>query len=212
MSRPDRLRMTPPHLFGARQSGHSYKVRLFLLFAEVEHDYTSIDIGQPRDQRPEPFRSLAPHGEVPLLVDDGLVLSQSNAILLHLARKLERFGGASETEWSEITSWLFWEANRIGRSYPNLRWYRLFDASGAPDLVAWFKSTAEADLDRLERQLTGRAFIVLNRPTIVDLSCAGYLLYGDNVGLEMARWPRVDAWLERIRALPGYRAPLDVMG
>lgn len=179
--------------------------------ARVEHDYTCIDIGTPRDQRPEPFRSIAPHGEVPVLLDDGQTLSQSNAILLHLARKFGPFGGVTEADWDEITSWLFWEANRIGRSYPNLRWYRRFDPSGAPDLVAWFHTTAEVDLDRLERQLADRSFL-LQRPTIVDLACAGYLLYGDDVGLGMARWPGVSAWLDRIRALPGYRAPLDVMG
>ena len=203
--------MTTPHLFGALPSGHSFKVRLFLLLADVAHDYTAIDIGVPRHKRPEPFRSIAPHGEVPVFVDDGETLAQSNAILLHLARKHGRLGGESVAQWNEITSWLFWEANRIGRSYPNLRWYRLFDPSGAPDLVAWFHATAEADLDRLERQLTDRAFI-LDRPTIVDLSCAGYMIYGDDVGLDMARWPRVTAWLDRLRALPGYRAPQDVMG
>jgi glutathione S-transferase len=164
--------MTTPHLFGALQSGHSFKVRLFLRLAEIAHDYTSIDIGAPRDQRPEPFRSIAPHGEVPVLLDDGETLAQSNAILLHLARKHGRFGGDTVAQWNEITSWLFWEANRIGRSFPNLRWHRLFDPNGAPDLVGWFHATAEVDLDRLERQLTDRAFI-LDRPTIVDLSCAG---------------------------------------
>lgn len=203
--------MTHLHLFGARQSGHSFKVRLFLLLAGIEHEYTCIDIGQPRDQRPEPFRSLAPNGEVPVLVDNGQVISQSNAILLHLARRFERFGGQNVALWSDITSWLFWEANRIGRSYPNLRWYRLFDSSGAADLVGWFHTTAEVDLDRLEHQVTDRKFI-LDYPTIADISCAAYLLYADDVGLDMTRWPHVAAWLNRIRALPGYQAPLDVMG
>lgn len=84
----------------------------------------------PRHERAEPFRSLSPHCEVPLLVDDGKVIARSNAILLHLARKFSKFGGHIELEWHDITSWLFWEAHHIGRSYQNLRWYRLFDVSG----------------------------------------------------------------------------------
>jgi glutathione S-transferase len=198
------------HLYGAVQSGHSYKVRLFLLLCGADHGYTAIDLTTPRDERPEPFRSLAPHGEVPLLVADGRVIAQSNAILLDLARQLRRYGGRDEAEWTAITAWLFWEANRIGRSYPNLRWYRRFDTSGDPGLVRWFHETAEADLDRLERALAHQPFL-LGELTIADISCAGYLLYGDDVGLAMERWPHVLAWLERLRALPGFQPPLTAM-
>jgi len=202
--------MSELNLYGAQHSGHSYKVRLFLLLARIEHSYTAIDLRIPRSERPEPFRSRSPHGEVPVLVDDGSVIAQSNAILLHLARKYGQFGGGNELEWTGITSWLFWEANRIGRSYPNLRWYRLFEPSGEPALVSWFEETALADLDRLESELTRKPFL-LGRLTIADLSCASYLLYGDDVGLDMARWPKVKDWLDRIRAISGFCPPLEAM-
>jgi len=202
--------MSGPLLYGAKNSGHSYKVRLFLTLAHIEHSYTAIDLRIPRSDRPEPFRSHSPHGEVPLLLDGDNVIALSNAILLHLARKFSRFGGDSELEWTQITGWLFWEANRIGRSYPNLRWFRLFDASGDPGLVRWFQETTLVDLDRLERELTKKPFL-LGPLSIADLSCASYLLYGDDIGLEMARWPNVNVWLDRIRALPGFRPPLEVM-
>ena len=63
----------------------------------------------------------------------------------------------------------------------------------------------------MEQELADRPFL-LGNATIADLSLAGYLLYGDDVGLDMSRWPAVVAWLDRIRALPGYRAPLEIMG
>ena len=197
-------------IYGATNSGHSYKVRLFLILADIPHSYSAIDLSLPRSERPAPFRLLSPHGEVPVLVSESMVIAQSNAILLHLAREYEVLGGYNELEWTQITSWLFWEANRIGRSFPNLRWYRMFDKNGDQGLVHWFEQTAQADLDRLELEFTEKAFL-LGRPTIADLSCASYLLYADDVGLDMARWPKVLAWLDRIRAMPGFRPPLEVM-
>lgn len=203
--------MTDTTLYGALNSGHSFKVRLLLLMAGVEHRYVAIDIGQPRAERPAEFRAVSPFGEVPVLVEAGRVTAQSNALLLHLSRKTGVLGASDEAGWTAITSWLFWEANRIGRSYPNLRWYRRFDGTGDPALVRWFEETAITDLDRMEQELADLPFL-LGNATIADLSLAGYLLYGDDVGLDMSRWPAVMAWLERIRALPGYRAPLEIMG
>jgi glutathione S-transferase len=198
-------------LYGSLQSGHSYKVRLMLLLSGVDHVYTPVDISIPRNKRPIEFQQMSPFGEVPVLVHDGVVLAQSNAILLHLARTTGHFSAKSEHNRDAIISWLFWEANRIGRSYPNLRYCRLFDKTTDPGLVAWFHITAEADLTRLNTELSEKPYL-LGDITIADISCAGYLLYGDNVGLAIDRWPHVGAWLDRIRALPGWQHPADVMG
>jgi glutathione S-transferase len=198
-------------LFGALQSGHSYKIRMFLLLAGVPHAYHGIDLTVSRDQRPAEFRAVARFGEVPALVDDGEVIVQSNAILLHLARKHGQLWADGNAGQNAITSWLFWEANRIGRSYPNLRYCRAFDRSADPGLVAWFEATARVDLDRLDQELGNRPFL-MGYPTIADLSCAAYMLYGDDFGFPLTAWPNVMAWLARIRALPGWQPPLSVMG
>jgi glutathione S-transferase len=197
-------------LFGARNSGHSYKVRLFLLLAGIPHLYRSVDLSVPRDRRPAEFRAVAKFGEVPVLVEGADSLVQSNAILLHLARRFGRFGASDERGWSEIASWLFWEANRIGRSYPNLRFYRNSGIPAAKGLLDWFAETAVSDLDRLDQELAGREFL-LERFTIADISCAAYLLYRDLSDIDISRWKQVTAWLGRIRALPGFRAPQEAM-
>lgn len=198
-------------LYGAKESGHSFKARLYLLLANIGHEYQAIDIDTPRDERPADFRAIAKYGEVPALIDDGAVHVQSNNILLHLARKFGKFGAVDEAGWSAITTWLFWEANRIGRSFPNLRWFRTLGHEGDPGLISWFHETAVADLGRLDDELADKPYL-LGRLTIADLSCAGYLLYGDDPGLGLSRWPHVMAWLDRIRAEPGWRNPRDVMG
>lgn len=205
--------MTDLILYGSLQSGHSYKCRLYLLLAGIEHEYRHIDIFAPHRDRPAAFREISPYGEVPVLQHEGRVLAQSNAILLHLARHFGSFGATQDGGWDAITQWLFWEANRIGRSYPNLRFYRKPFGACDPGLLAWFEQTASADLDRLDRELTDKPFL-LDQPTIADLSCAGYMLYQPAetfVGLDFTRWPHITAWLDRIRALPGFVPPLSAM-
>jgi glutathione S-transferase len=197
-------------LYGAVQSGHSYKARLCLLLAQTPHDYIPVDISLKREARPVAFKGVSAFGEVPVMVHDGEVLAQSNAILLHLARFSAMFRAESDKRLNAITSWLFWEANRIGRSYPNLRWYRLFDSQGDPGLIAWFESTAKADLARLNEELKDKLFL-LDTFSIVDISCAGYLLYGDDIGLDMQLYPHVLCWLDRIRAREGWQHPLTCM-
>jgi glutathione S-transferase len=72
-------------LYGNHESGHSYKVRLFLTLAGVSHRYVRVDLDVPREARPEEFRRVSQFGEVPVLVAGGVPQAQSNALLLRLA-------------------------------------------------------------------------------------------------------------------------------
>lgn len=193
-------------LFGNRESGHTYKVRLALVVAGLPHRFEEIDVvGTPRAARPEPFRSLAKYGEVPLLVHDGQPYVQSNAILLHLASHARRFGGESEQRLARVREWLFWEANRIGFSLPNLRWHTRFEPA-EPAVLDMLRRRFDADIARLDDELSdGRAFILGDSPTVADFSLCGYLYFADQA---LVRVPvHVQAWLDRIAALPGWRHP-----
>lgn len=193
-------------LFGNRESGHTYKVRLALALAGIDHGFEEIDVvGTPREARPEPFRSLAKYGEVPLLVHDGQPYVQSNAILLHLAGHTNRLGGESEDRLARVREWLFWEANRIGFSLPNLRWHTRFEPA-EPAVLAMLRQRFDADIARLNQEFSdGRAFILGDTPTVADCSLCGYLYFADQAQVTVPA--AVQAWLDRIAALPGWRHP-----
>ena len=87
--------MTTLTLYGNCFSGHSYKVRLALMLADVSHDYVHVDLALPRAERAEDFRAVSRFGEVPVLVADGTALCQSNAILQWLADNYGRLAGAT---------------------------------------------------------------------------------------------------------------------
>lgn len=194
-------------LFGNRESGHTYKVRLMLALAGIAHDYTEIDITLPREQRPEPFRTKSPYGEVPLLLHGGRAYAQSNAILIHLAGHASAFGGESPQRMARVIEWLFWEANRIGFSLPNLRFgLTLSDDGLAPQVEQMLRARFEADISRLDETLAdGRAFILDDAPSIADIALAAYLYWPEQAKVTVPS--HVQAWLGRISALPGWHHP-----
>lgn len=193
-------------VYGHPLSGHSYKVRLYCTLAGIAHEYRYTDITKPRGQRRADFERDSPYGEVPTIVDGGLRLAQSNAILMHLARKHGAFAGAAD-EWPLVTQWLCWEMNRVGLSAPNLRYYRAVERGAVPvEVTDWLEQRAVKDLTVLDRELGARPWILPSGPTIADLSLSAYLFWADQAELDLpGRWPAVAAWLDRIRALPRWQ-------
>jgi glutathione S-transferase len=204
--------MSAFQLYGSCESGHSYKVKLAMEVAGVAHSYTEIDLKLERQARPEPFRSLAKYGEVPLLVHDGQAYVQSNAILLHLAEHLNAYGGESRHRLERVREWLFWEANRIGFSMAHLRYGQKFDpAAYAGAVLPWFRHRFDADIARLDEELSdGRLFLLDDQVTVADFSICGYMYWPEQA--QVSYPPRVQAWLDRIAALPGWRHPYQMEG
>ena len=199
-----------PVLWCHRDSGHSYKVALALALLGVNCEKRAVDLNLPREQREAGFRDASKFGEVPALVIDGHAIVQSNAILDFLARRFARLDGIDMHAQTHVREWLSWESNRLAMSFPHLRYSRCFMRAD-PVLEAWWSERMHADFARLDQALADRAFLLGGVPTIADVSCCGYLFYTDQAGVDMAPWPSITAWLDRIRALPGWRAPYDLL-
>ena len=198
-------------LYGARESGHSYKVRLTLTLMHVPHEYRCVDINLSHEQRPAEFRAVSRFGEVPVLVDREQVYVQSDAILLHLAQREHKFYGRDAIDHDQVREWLFWEANRIGISVPNLRFARRWLPDTKPEVLDWLRARALADLGRMNAEFSQRKFLLGDFPTVADLACCGYLYWLDQAGLDIVQWPAVARWLADISALPDWKHPYDLM-
>lgn len=194
--------------FGSRASGHAWKVRQALVLLGIDHEFVYVDLSVPRGQRPPDFEEASPFGEVPVLVEDGRIYAQSNAILLKLSRDTGRLGGGDQ---SLLERWLFWEANRLGFSAAHLRWEMVFAQERSPAAIDALRARTHADLDVLGRQLANRSFVLGEQLSMADLSCAAYLQYADEAGLEMENWPQVEAWLKLIADVPGIEHPYQLL-
>lgn len=202
--------MTKITLFGNRFSGHSYKIRLFLMLTDTPHTYETINLSTPRNDRPEFFRQNARFDEVPLLMIDDQPYVQSNAILLRLSDMLGVMDGGADK--ARVAEWLMWEQSRLGFSLPNLRFERKFKSNPDPNVLTWIKARLLDDLNVLEDQLkAGMGFVVGDAPSIADCAIAGYLYWLDDAGLEIAKWPTVKAWLHRLSGLKGWEHPNTLM-
>jgi glutathione S-transferase len=169
-------------LYGSHTSGHSYKVRLFLTLARIPHRYVWVDLSVPRPERPEEFRRVSQFGEVPVLVVEGTPQAQSNAILLRQARETGSFG-PPRGSWDQLTTWLFWEANRIGFRWPTSATTAAGSTPRRPgDRLG--RVAALADMDRLNEELTRRTFLAGDTPSIADLSASAYVFLAPEAGID----------------------------
>lgn len=197
-----------PILFGHKDSGHCYKIAMAARYGNIEYRPVHVDIFAPAEQRPEEFLRHSPYREVPAWVEDGKALAQSNAILLHLARKAPHLlGGADSQEQAGIEQWLFWEMSRLNLGVANYRELQLFATAPDPVLSEHYRQRSERALSQLNAHLANRSFL-LDRLTIADFSCASYLLLLDGKLFDLEEWPHAARWLDRLRVHPEVM-PLD---
>jgi len=195
-------------LYGNRQSGNAYKVALTLRLAGERFDYRHVDLFAGATRTPA-FWAINPLGEVPVLVHDGATFTQTTVILLHLADHFGRFGGRDAAERRRVHEWLCFEAGRSSNGVSLARFAKRF-ANADAKLVDYLRARGEVGLDTLERNLA-TPFLVGEVPTVADLGAAAYLFLADEAGIAIGRWPRVAAWLDRLRALPGYVPQYDLL-
>jgi glutathione S-transferase len=198
-------------VFGNRESGHSYKVCLFLNLAHIPYDYIGVDVFKPLAERPPEFRAASRFGEVPVLVHGDLRLTQSNAILLYLASLTGRFAGKDARSLAAIHEWLFWEMSRLNLGVANLRFALRFEPDMPADAIALYRQRTGDALARLQEEVARSRFLTGDALTIADLSCCGYLFWADQAGIDLTRYPAVARWLKDIAGQDGWRPPEQLL-
>ncbi len=198
------------HCFG--ESGNAYKVALMLTLTGQDWRPVYVDFFNGATRTPE-FRKLNEMGEVPVLVDEGEVLTQSGNILYHLVGKTGQMGGATPAEQKEAWRWVLWDNHKLSGQAGTSRFLSNFLApEKRPEgVIPFLQGRLKAAYAVLDRHLDDRDWIVGKGPTVADLSCCGYLYYPEPFGFSRADWPAIDAWLNRIAALPGWKHPYDLM-
>ena len=195
------------------ESGNSYKAALTLELSGLEWEPVFVDFFNGEARSPE-FRKINSMGEVPVMVDGDLTLSQSGAIQDYLSTKAGKFGGHSANERREIMRWVLWDNHKLSSQAGTVRFLMNFlpeDKRPGPEVIAFLKGRLKAAYKVLDAELATRDWLVGDRLTIADIACCGYLFYPEPFGFERADWPHIDAWLSRISDTPGWKHPYDLM-
>jgi glutathione S-transferase len=194
------------------ESGNAYKVALALTLSGMEWEPVFVDFFGGETRTPA-FRALNVMGEVPVLVEDAVTLSQSGVILDYISSKTGKLGGRSAAERREVLRWLFWDNHKLSTQIGIVRFNLNFvtEDKRPAGVVPFLQARLKSAYTVLNTHLEGRKWVAGEAVTIADLSCCGYLFYPEPFGFDRADWPNIAAWLDRISALPGWKAPYDLM-
>lgn len=192
------------------QSGNAYKAALMLQLCGADWEPCFVDYFNGETRSPE-FRARNVMGEVPLLEHGALTLTQSGVILDYLAGQLGRFGPEVEAERREILRWLLFDNHKLTSYAATLRFLRTFGGTREGPVIDFLRARSNAALGVLDQHLATRAFALGGRPTIADLSLCGYLFWPEEIGVSWEDFANVGAWLDRIKALPGWVHPYQLM-
>jgi len=201
-------------LHGFCQSGNTYKVALLLQVLEQPWQAVFVDYMNGVTRTSAWREEANPMGEVPVLDDGSRRLTQSGVILTYLSRKHGAWGGRTEDENLEVLRWLLFDNHKFTSYFATYRFMKAF-APSAPDpaVMTWLRGRLDNAFGIVDAHLKTRQFIVGDAPTIADLSLCGYLFFPvEESGYEVAgRYPAIEAWLHRIRELPGWADPYDIL-
>ena len=195
------------------ESGNSYKLALMLTLCGQTFEPVWTDFGGGITRTTEWRRDVNEMGEIPVLEEDGIRLTQTAPILLKLARQFGQFGGETEPEQFELLRWLFWDNHKLTGYMASYRFMRSFIPSGDPAVLKYYRKRLDDFLDILETHLQQNAFAIGARASIADVSMMAYLHYpSDETGYDFAvSHPSISAWLGRMAALPGWKSAYDLL-
>ncbi|MEP3048774.1 MAG: glutathione S-transferase [Roseibium sp.] len=193
------------------QSGHSYKVALMLQLCGADWDTRWVDFFNG-ETRTDEFRSKYNEmGEVPVLETDAGMVTQSAVIMDYLFEKFGKFGWSSEDERREILRWTIFDNQKVSGVIGPLRFMRTLIKTGETDVVKFLDGRALSALAILNKHLEASDFAIGSKPTIADISLCSYLYYDGELGIDFTPYPAINNWLERIKTLPGWKHPYDLM-
>jgi len=190
-------------LYDSALSGNCYKIRLFLSLLNIEYQKVSVDTLEG-ELRTEEFLEINPRGQIPVLDNDGVVIQDSMAILIYLARKY------GDDSWlpndaqglAEVSQWLAFAADEV----TGLAYARAALHFGRPYNVEERQKLGVAGLTVLEQRLGDHDWLALGHTTIADIACFPYVALARQANVSLEEYINVRRWIYRIKSLPGYIA------
>ena len=183
-------------------SGNCHKVRLMLSLLGL--DYRSVAInGSERQQKSEDFLSMNPFGQVPVLTDGDVIVRDSQAILVYLAKQYgnEQWLPNEAAALAEVSAWLSTAANEVALGPNRLRLHYKF---GRSINLEESQQIALNLLDILEKRLEQQQWLAEGHMTIADIAIFPYIALAPEGNIDLLPYPTIIAWINRIQALPGY--------
>ena len=190
-------------LYGFPLSGHSHRVELMLSLLGLPTDFVLVDLKQAAHKTPEFIAAINPFGQVPAIDDNGVVLADSNAILIYLANTYGKgqWLPSDPVGQARVQRWLSTAAGQLHAGPASARLATVFGAE--VDTVNAI-TRSHALLKLVEAQLSQSRFLAGEQPSIADVAFYTYTAHAPEGNVSLADYLHVRAWLASIEALPGF--------
>ena len=207
--------MAEYQLYCFAQSGNAYRAALMLNLIGADWEPVWIDFFVGLEQRTPDYRTRVNEmGEAPVLVHGARKLSQSGVILTYLAERSGKFAPQGEDERLEALRWIIFDNQKVNGFLGPFRFLRNFaKPPGDAAVLGFLKGRIDGSLAIVDKRLSTQPFMLGPRPTIADLSLVAYMYYpAEEFGFDIAaEHKNIAAWLDRIKALPGWKHPYELM-
>jgi glutathione S-transferase len=184
-------------------SGHCHRVELMLSLLKLPFAIIDVDLANG-EHKAAPYLAVNPFGQVPAIDDNGLVLADSNAILMYLAL---RYG--QDQAWlpcdpagaAHVQRWLSVAAGELCYGPARARLITVFDAPFDPATTI---AASHRLFGLLDAELANTSFLAADRPTLADVAMYAYTAHAPEGNVSLDAYPAIRAWLARIEALPDF--------
>jgi glutathione S-transferase len=184
-------------------SGNCHKIRLMLSLLDLKYKSRVLD-GAKHEHKTDAFLTLNPLGQLPVLKDGDLIIRDSQAILVYLARQYGQdhwFPVNDTLALTEITAWFSAAANEITRGPGALRLHHKF---GREIHIKEAEKISSQFLSFLNQHLTHREWLVTKKITVADIAIYPYIALAHEGNIDLSIYLGIENWLERIESLPEY--------
>ena len=195
-------------LYDYLPSGNGYKVRLLLAHLGLKYERIEVDSNAGATHTPE-FLAMNPNAKIPTLVlDDGTVLPESNAILYYFAEGTP-YLPEKRIDRAQALRWMFFEQYSHEPYIAVLRNWLHHLPSIAPEQTARIpdlRRRGEHALAVMDDHLKREPYFAAGRYTIADIALFAYTHVADEGEFDLSRYPSIQAWIARVKAQPGHIA------
>ena len=192
-------------VYGYSPSGNCHKLRMMLGHIGREHRWIETDSAHGATRTPE-YLAKNPNGRVPMVeLNDGRILTESNAVLFWLAEGTRYFAGDA-WQRAQTLSWMFFEQYSHEPYIAVARFicgWTPLDSPRRADLPQ-LREKGRQGLGVMERHLSANPWFSGAEYGIADIALFAYTHCAADAGFDLSVWPSVQDWLARVRAQPGF--------
>lgn len=189
--------MTMLTIYGDSISGNCLKVKFVCDHLGIAYRWVETSVLKSETRTPE-FLKMNPAGQVPVVkLDDGRILSQSNAIILFLAENSDLIP-AEAYERALMFQWLFWEQYSHETVIAVRRFHKSFLKKPDGEIDPALLPKGERVLGVMNDHLATRRYFVNEKISLADIALVAYTRWAGEGGFDLARTPHVQDWIRRV--------------